>query len=145
MVEAKKWLTKAAKQGQDEACGNLGQMYMFGSGGVKKDFEQAKEYLSRAAALGLSGAQCNLGKLYAGAMGTRPEYKKAKLWFEKAAEQGDEAAEANLGSMYYHGDGVEQNFPLVNLLRARLVLDCEHVFYSSSASAFDMCVAGHGG
>ena len=40
---------------------------------------------------------------------------------------------------------VEQNFPLVNLLRARLVLDCEHVFYSSSASALDMCVAGHGG
>ena len=57
-LEAAKWLTLAAQQGDDVAQNNLGEMYSKGKGIEQNYFEAARWYLS-AAEQGLS-AECGV-------------------------------------------------------------------------------------
>ncbi|GHT39463.1 hypothetical protein AGMMS49965_05530 [Bacteroidia bacterium] len=56
-AEAEKWYYKSATQGNAEAQYNLGLLYEFGGGGVKKSKREAKKWYKKAAEQGLFEAR----------------------------------------------------------------------------------------
>ncbi|HCT66923.1 tetratricopeptide repeat protein, partial [Hydrogenobaculum sp.] len=89
---------------------NLGYMYLFGKGGVSKDYQKALYWIKKAAHQGDALGEATLGHMYAEGLGVPQDYSKALYWFKKAAKQGLAQAENNLGYMYAEGLGVPQDY-----------------------------------
>jgi TPR repeat protein len=100
-----KWVKKKKAWAQ---C-NLGNQYLHGSCGVKKDVKRALVLFKLAAEQGDANAQFNLGCMYHNGDGTKRDVKRAFELFTLAAEQGLANAQANLGCMYAKGAGVEES------------------------------------
>ncbi|KAF9161894.1 hypothetical protein DFQ26_004041 [Actinomortierella ambigua] len=107
-VEAVKWFTKAAEQGDENAQHNLGVMYEYGQGVDQNNAEAAKWY-TMAAEQGDVNAQINLGWMYALGQGVDQSDGDAVKWYTKAAEKGDSGAQNYLGLKYAQGQGVDQS------------------------------------
>ena len=103
------WYRKAADQGQINAQGNLGYLYVNGIG-VTQDYSQAAYWYRKAADQGEMSAQASLGYLYLDGKGVTQDYSQAVYWFRKAADQGEPYAMFNLAGCYYRGDGVSQDY-----------------------------------
>lgn len=110
-VTARKWLAKAAEQGDAEAQYKLGILYNRGHG-VETNKEEALLWYQKAAEQGLAIAQCKLGDMYLYGLGDMAScnYAEALKWYEKAAAQGDILAQNSLGIMYLKGIGVTQDY-----------------------------------
>lgn len=103
--ESRKWIEKAAKQGQLQAQEELGYYYTR----VKTDFAIAHHWLVRAAAQGSAAAMYDLGYFgVAGAFG-EVDYARAAEYFSKAGELGHWQSRVALAMMYEYGKGCEQN------------------------------------
>lgn len=86
-VQARVWMTKAARQNFDTAQFELGQWYLHGIGG-ERDLEKAFSWTLRAARAGNIAAQAAVAKLYWGALGTEPDEKEAAAWYVVARRAG---------------------------------------------------------
>ena len=95
--------TRLAEEGSLEDQMNLAYMYLYGTNGVKADYDLAFKYYSMAAAQNDAIAMNNLGSLYFSGIGTKKSPKKALALFEKAAELGNDDAAVNLAFIYLTG------------------------------------------
>jgi len=87
-VEAEKWLSRAAEQGNNEyAQFYLGLMYGNGLGVPQNDAEAVK-WCRLAAEQGHNQAQYHLGLAYANGTGIPQNAAEAEKWFRLAAEHG---------------------------------------------------------
>ncbi|KAF9978077.1 hypothetical protein BGZ73_003817 [Actinomortierella ambigua] len=107
-VEAFKWYTQAAEQGDSDAQLHLGLMYDKGRG-VEQNEAEAIKWYTRAAEQGNTEAQYNVGQAYRYGLGVRQSDAEAIKWYTKPAEEGKVDAQFNLGWMHSFGRGVEQN------------------------------------
>lgn len=87
-------LLLAAKKGDAEAQGKLGQMYR------RRNDAEAVKWLKRAAAQGDIRAMNELGDMYQVGSGVTQNYAEAVKWYRLGAEQGDAESQVDLGQMY---------------------------------------------
>lgn len=87
LVNALKWLEKAAEQDYAPAMTALAAMYMFGDG-VKVNGKKAVELLTKAIELGDDEALYLRGVCSEKAIGVAKDPEEAKAWYAKAAEKG---------------------------------------------------------
>ncbi|HQB16864.1 MAG TPA: tetratricopeptide repeat-containing serine protease family protein, partial [Verrucomicrobiota bacterium] len=95
-------------QGDADAQGWLGVMYVLGEG-VLKDAVEAVKWLRKAADQGQADAQWLLGDMYADGKGVPKDAAEAVKWYRKAANQGHANAQNDLGFMYANGKGVPKD------------------------------------
>ena len=95
--------TRQAEEGKIEDQMNLAYMYLYGTNGVKEDYDLAFKYYSMAAEQNDPIAMNNLGSLYFSGIGTKVSHKKALALFERAAELGNDNAAVNLAFIYLTG------------------------------------------
>lgn len=108
-VEAVKWYTLAAEQGNAEAQLKLGEFYYKGQDVPKDNFEAIK-WFRLAAAQGHAKAQFMLGTSYQFGNGVFINYFEAIKWYRLAAVQGFEPAQMFLGMSYEIGQGVPKDY-----------------------------------
>lgn len=94
---------RLAEGGSLEHQMNLGYIYLYGTNGVKPDFEKSFKYYSMAAQQNDAIATNNLGSLYFNGIGTDRDVKMALKLFERAAELGNDDAAVNLAFIYLTG------------------------------------------
>ncbi|KAF9976654.1 hypothetical protein BGZ73_008125, partial [Actinomortierella ambigua] len=107
-VEAVKWFTKAAVQGDTDAQFSLAWMHLKGRGVEQSDVEAIKWY-TRTAEQGNEFAQKLLGWMYERGDGLEQNDDKAVKWYTMAAEQGDANAQCKLAWMHKEGRGTGQS------------------------------------
>lgn len=90
----------------------LGNLYMFGTGGVPKSSVLAVLWFTKAATQGLVEAQYTLGKCYEIGQGVVINTATAAEWYSKGAEQDHGPSQRQLGMLYKRGLGVPQNYTL---------------------------------
>jgi TPR repeat protein len=108
VVEAVKWLRKAAEQNHAPAQFKLGWCYANGQGAAQDAVEAVKWY-RKAAEQNNANAQCGLGCCYLLGQGVETDEAGAVEWFRRAAEQNNAYAQNNLGICYEKGQGVAQD------------------------------------
>lgn len=94
LVEARRWTTKAAINGEPRGMHNLALYYFEGTGGPQ-DLASAARWFRKAAELGVGDSQYNLGLLYQAGSGVPRDLGEAYKWFSIAAAGGDAAARAS--------------------------------------------------
>ena len=94
---------RLADEGNLEEQMNLAYMYLYGTNGVKQDYQKAFHYYSLAAQQEDPIATNNLGSLYFNGIGTEKDTKKALLLFERASDLGNDNASLNLGFIFLTG------------------------------------------
>ncbi len=108
LVQAGKWLGRAADHGNAVAQYRLGTMYERGQG-TAADPAKAGKWYQASATQGNRKAMHNLAVAFAdGAMGKK-DMASAALWFSKAAALGLSDSQFNLAVLYERGDGVPQS------------------------------------
>lgn len=90
----------AAAQGEGEAAGLLGIIYLKGED-LPKNIERAEMFLKLAAIQDFASAQYNLGKLYYIEYGEE-RWNDAHKWFVAASTQNLNAAQSALAALYAH-------------------------------------------
>src|SRR6185369_4855063 len=97
-VEAHKWYTQAAEQGDSKALHWMAVSYLNGDG-VAKDIGQAIQFYTKAADSGyalsqhnLPSAQRQLGAMRETGLGAQPDLMEAYRWYFQAAANGDPEA-----------------------------------------------------
>ena len=115
--KSKKWLTKAAEQGNAEAQNKLGECCLMSHIVDTTDSKKGVEWFTKAAQQGNAKAMSNLGECYYNGVGVKKDltkakdlYDKAAKWYTQAAQQGNIKAQCDLGECYLGGRGVPQNF-----------------------------------
>lgn len=94
---------RRADEGDLESQMNLGYMYLYGTNGIKQDFENAFKYYSMAAKQDDPIALNNLGSLYFSGIGTEQDIRTALTLFERASDLGNDNAALNLAFIYLSG------------------------------------------
>jgi localization factor PodJL len=94
LVEARKWTTRSALNGEPRGMHNLALYYFEGTGGPQ-DLSSAARWFRKAAEAGVGDSQYNLGLLYQAGSGVPRDLAEAYKWFTIAAEGGDAAARAS--------------------------------------------------
>jgi flagellar biosynthesis GTPase FlhF len=98
MVEAKRWINKAAAQGNKAAGYNL--LYKdLENNGVTKDNKARLADLQKAANSGDGYAQYYIGLMYSRGVGVKKNYDSAHDWLSKASLVGVTAAEAEMANV----------------------------------------------
>lgn len=105
-----KQMYERAQQGDANAQGALGNMYMKGSFGVPQDDGEALRWTSMSAEQGNAASQHNLGVMYRLGQGVPQDYRKALRWFRTSAVQGNALAPGELAHMLLEGEGVPQDY-----------------------------------
>jgi TPR repeat protein len=107
-LEASKWFTKSADQGNAEAQYQLGCL-RFDGFGLRKDVEEAVQWFHKSALNGNKNALYQLGKVYqAGNHVEKDIYKAIKL-YENAVSKGSQSAQLELAEIYEKGEVVDQD------------------------------------
>ena len=106
-VEAIYWWTMAAKLGDASHVKWLGTVYLFGLGGVQRNYAEAMRLFKMLAEQGDAKSQSDVGWMYHKGRGVQKDYAEAIRWYRMAAEQGDTDAQLYLGEMYGMGQGVQ--------------------------------------
>jgi TPR repeat protein len=106
------WCLAAAKQGDAQSQSDVGFLYYFGRGYVKKDLAKAYYWLEKAAIQGEVYSQHLLGMMFYYGEYVTKDYSEAFKWYYKAAAQNHPAAQFKLALLYGNGQGVTQNVDL---------------------------------
>jgi len=93
-LEARKWLSDAARQGNLAALNDLASIYYYGLGG-ERDYKKALELYEKAALQGDVLAQANVGVMHATGTGTDPDKARGYAWYSLAASRGNTTAAIN--------------------------------------------------
>jgi localization factor PodJL len=97
-VQARRFTTLAAENGDPDGMHNLGIAYFRGVGGPK-DTASAAQWFRKAAAAGVTESQYNLGVLYQSGDGVPRDLAQARYWFGLAAASGDGEARQALAQL----------------------------------------------
>lgn len=110
---------RLANEGKLEDQLNLGYMYLYGTNGVKQDYEEAFKYYAMAASQNDPIALNNLGSLYFNGIGTKRDISKAIDLFTSSADLGNDNAATNLAFIYLQGGAKDskRNATAVSLLK----------------------------
>lgn len=111
-VEAEKWYTLAAEQGQPQAQFLLGHLYQLGWQGMKPDYAQAKKWYSSAQAK-YAPAAVALGFIHDT---VDDNYQQAQAGYQLAASKQDAVGQFNLGLIYEKGKGQPVDFEKAKVL-----------------------------
>ncbi len=103
--EALKWYLLAAEQGDANAMGHIGNMYVQGTH-VKGCNATALKYFRQGVEKGNGIAMNGLGYMHMYGLGLPQSFAEAMKLFSSAAEQGNLEARFNLGALYVGGHGV---------------------------------------
>jgi SEL1 protein len=103
--EALKWYLLAAEQGDANAMGHIGNMYVQGTH-VKACNATALKYFRQGVEKGNGIAMNGLGYMHMYGLGLPQSFAEAMKLFSSAAEQGNLEARFNLGALYVGGHGV---------------------------------------
>lgn len=106
--QAFQWYKKAADLGVAEAQGQLGAMYVSGTG-IEQNFEEGIKWLEKAAASGDANAQGQLGAMFLKGSFVTKDYQRAFELINQASEKGNLQAQYLLGCMFAKGLGVNQS------------------------------------
>ncbi len=104
--EGRRWLKRAAEEGEIEALYVLGTMDDEGRCGIAQA-ESAVEFYRQAADKGHAGARYRLGELYRTGRGVEPDAARAYQLLAAAAGQGEPRAFCALARLYARGSGVQ--------------------------------------
>lgn len=104
-----KWNTLAAESGDVKSQYRLGQGYLLGKCGVKRDAAKTVTWLSTAAESGDVAAAEKLAKAYAVGDDIDRDDARAAKWYRVAADAGSHHAQMSLAHIYMSGTGVEQD------------------------------------
>uniref|UniRef100_A0A7S4UA39 Uncharacterized protein n=1 Tax=Guillardia theta TaxID=55529 RepID=A0A7S4UA39_GUITH len=108
-AEALRWYELAAEQGDPNALGHIGNMYVQGIH-VEPNNETALKYFRQGAEKGNGIAINGLGYMHLYGMGLPQSSSEAVKLFSNAAEQGNLEARFNLGALYVGGQGVSKDY-----------------------------------
>jgi TPR repeat protein len=108
-AEALKWYLLAAEQGDGNAMGHIGNMYVQGTH-VKACNTTALKYFRQGADKGNGIAINGLGYMNMYGLGLQQSFTEAMKLFSTAAEQGNLEARFNLGALYVGGHGVSKDY-----------------------------------
>jgi len=108
-AEALRWYELAAEQGDANALGHIGNMYVQGIH-VEANNETALKYFRQGAEKGNGIAINGLGYMNLYGMGLPQSSSEAVKLFSNAAEQGNLEARFNLGALYVGGQGVSKDY-----------------------------------
>ena len=102
--EALRWLDEAARNGEREADGVVGAVYL--DGRVRpRDFALARQRLEAAAGAGVASAQFHLGDMLFRGLGQPSDPAAAADWYERAAGQGHVRGCVAIGSLLVTAQG----------------------------------------
>jgi TPR repeat protein len=127
VIEAYKWYSLAAAQGNTNAERNLDNLAavltpeQLAEGSWRVSLRQTRSFenttsqadvaaLKSSAEQGDGQAQITLGRLYCSGSAVPQNYAEAVNWWRKAADQGLASAQNSVGMMYYLGHGVPQSY-----------------------------------
>jgi len=118
-------LTVSFDAGEPSAAYNLGDIYYYGKGGIKKDRTLASQWYAKALAGHLERAASGdlesitiVGRMYSEGAGTKPNPTEALKWLQQAVDRGYPMAQRILGDLNVQGIGMPKNRPEgVRLLR----------------------------
>ncbi|MFA5142865.1 MAG: tetratricopeptide repeat protein [Candidatus Omnitrophota bacterium] len=88
----------------------MGQRYLYGDDGYKKNYKKAFKYLMIGANASNAECQNDIGYCYDMGFGVKKNLKRAIEWYLKAAAKRDKVALCNLGIAYEFGNGVSINY-----------------------------------
>lgn len=111
-LEAFKWFCKAAEQSDDHALEMAGRYYLFGTGGVKKDYGAAVDCFKKMMVKKAAAANYYLGICYENGYGVEKQPEKAYVHYHDAVRGGyswNEDAVYRLAKCYEDGFGVSQD------------------------------------
>ena len=108
-AEALKWYLLAAEQGDGNAMGHIGNMYVQGTH-VKACNATALKYFRQGSDKGNGIAINGLGYMHMYGLGLDQSFPEAMKLFSQAAEQGNLEARFNLGALYVGGHGVSKDY-----------------------------------
>lgn len=108
--KAFEWFSKAAKNGNSEACVSLGDMYNYGFSVRENDIRAGRWYL-KASDMGNTEGMERMGDMYRFGSGVKKNYPEAVKWYRKAAAETILSSPyAKVGEIYYYGeDGVKKD------------------------------------
>ena len=109
VVEAERWIRKAADAGNVAAVYRLGRMYRDGEGRPRDPLE-ALNLFKQAAEANYTPAMVAVGLMLEGGTGIEADHLQAVRWYRRAADSGDADGMAALGTMYSTGRGVERDY-----------------------------------
>lgn len=107
--EALSFFQKGAELGNIDAQCELGTVYLYGRGEIKKDPKLAFLWLVRAGEGGSGVAMNTLGDIFENGKLGEADLDLACLWYKKAADAGNAMGQNNFGRFLNHGYGVEQD------------------------------------
>jgi len=102
-------LQQYAKQGNPQACFELGGRYLEGDE-VSADTARAIALFEQAALGGVMDANFRLGKIYHDGLGVPVDYARALTYFTLAARAGVPEAQHNIGAMLVSARGVKRDY-----------------------------------
>lgn len=108
-TERMKWLRKAAESGYAESQYSMGNMYYYGTDGLKVDKEQAVYWFRLSADQNYANAENMLGICFHYGYGVNVDKKMGFQLYERSYKHGNVAGLDNMGVCYESGDGVEQD------------------------------------
>jgi|GEM_PF-4774588 len=107
-IEAAKWYSRAAAEGQIDAQLHLAYLFREGKG-LPVSLAQAGFWFRKAAEMGNLRAQKELAGMCLEGIGVDRNAVEAAKWFHKVAEKGDVASQVKLGDLCAKGLGVSLN------------------------------------
>jgi len=96
IAEGIRWIEKSAKQGMQDAVGELGLIYMAGLYGVPKDRVKGMAWIQKGAAAGIVECMTVLGECYENGVIVKKDIRAAKKWYGLAADKGFQPAQEEL-------------------------------------------------
>ncbi|CAD7697687.1 unnamed protein product [Ostreobium quekettii] len=98
-----------ADMGDVDAQAAVGELFLYGTHGLERDYQQALHYFRQAADAGDAGAMSHLGHMYANGVGVERNNDTALEWFKSATAKNHPNGHYGLGYMYLSGYGVEKD------------------------------------
>ncbi len=121
-VEAFRWYCAAAEQGDTHSINMVGYYYLFGKGGIQKNYNEAVKCFQKLFELGkeLASANLYLGICYEYGYGVEMNPEKAfSYYYDAVFKHGNVYAYFELAKCYERGFGVEQNISMAINLYSR--------------------------
>jgi TPR repeat protein len=115
--EGIQWLKKSAAMGNSTAEAKLGQDYLIGDDGVKKDPEAAFPLIKKAAEMGSPWACAAMGHFYFYGQHVAIDNKKAIVWLKKSIDLGEFDACGEFGDVLLQAGDPYYAFIFLNLAK----------------------------
>jgi TPR repeat protein len=112
-------LREAHKRGDPRAAYALATWYLFGKGGLRRNFRSAVKLLKESAKCNIAEAHFDLAVCYETGKGVKKNLKLAAAHYLNAAIRGDAEAVFAVGRCFHYGIGVAKDIAIAEVWLAR--------------------------